>query len=270
MPKFPTEEILALAIQWIPRIVLFFLVLIIGFNLASKVVRIMERRSKAKRINETSLKFFLSILKFFLQSLVLVIGLGILSIPMASITAVIGAATLSVGLALQGSLSNLAGGLVIVTFHPFQVGDFIESDGHSGTVEEVGILTTALRTVDGKRVILPNSLVSSTTLVNYSAYALRRVDVPVLVDYESNLPEVQRILRNLGESIEGSEEINVPVVANSDSGVELSLRLWVPKERYLETLYELQSKLKTTLDEAKIEIPYPHMKLIVEREHDEL
>ena len=121
MPIFPIEKLTALVLEWIPRILFFALVLIIGFRVISKVISHIEKRSKSKRINETSMKFFLSIFKFFLQTLVLVIGLGILSIPMASITAVIGAVTLSVGLALQGSLSNVAGGLVIVTFHPMGV-----------------------------------------------------------------------------------------------------------------------------------------------------
>lgn len=268
MPIFTIEKLTAMALEWIPRIVFFALVLIIGFRIVAKVISIIEKRSKLKRLNETSMKFFLSIFKFFLQTLVLVIGLGILSIPMASITAVIGAVTLSVGLALQGSLSNIAGGLVIVTFHPFQLGDFIQSDGYEGTVEEVGILTTSLRTADGKRVVLPNSLVSSKTLVNYSAYAYRRVDIPVLVDYKSDLNLVQKLLRELGETIEEARDIVVPVVANTDSGIELSLRLWVPKELYLQTVYELQAKVKSTLDSEKIEIPYPHMKLVVERESD--
>lgn len=270
MPKINVDQLTALALEWVPRLLLFVVVIYVGFRLAARLVMIIEKRSRHKKMNETSLKFFLEIFHFFLKTLILVVGLGILNIPMASITAVIGAVTLSVGLALQGSLSNIAGGLVLVTFHPFQVGDYIQSDGFEGTVEEIGILATYLRTPDGKRVVLPNSLVSSKSLVNFSAFSYRRVEVVVLVDYKSDLEHVQDILTQLAKTVADARDITVPVSGNRDSGVELLLRVWVPKDRYLQTLYYLQSKIKSTLDQGKVEIPYPHMTLIMEREEHEL
>ena len=174
--------------------------------------------------------------------------------------AVIGAAGLAIGLALQGSLSNLASGLLIVMQRLFLVGDYIEGGGVGGTVQEIRLFTTLLKTFDGRRVIVPNARLTNDDIVNYSVYPTRRVEVVVAVDYSSDLALVRKTALAI---LEGDERIlpdpaPVVVVKNlGESGIDIAIRAWVNREHYWNVFFELQEKVKNSFDAAGITIPFP-------------
>ncbi|NLY36110.1 MAG: mechanosensitive ion channel family protein [Tissierellia bacterium] len=257
------QEVKAILMNWAPRLLFFILVLYFGFFLIRRSLVFFERRLRAKKVDATSLGFFISILSYFLKVLVVVVGLGILNVPMASLTAVVGASTLSIGLALQGSLSNLAGGLVLVTTQPFKVGDYIVSDGFEGTVEEISVLTTGLQTFDGKKVIIPNSIVSSKGIVNYSLGALRRIDIPLLISYKAPIDKVKRTLEGVGQEIQGAQRVEAVLSKYEDSGYLFTLRLWIENGEYFKQLFILNEKIKPALDKEGIELAYPHLEVIL-------
>lgn len=256
------EEMKKNLMNWMPRVLFFVIILYAGFFLIRRLIAFLERRFELKKIDPTALGFFMSILHFFLRALVVVLGLGVLNVPMASISAVVGAATLSIGLGLQGSLSNLAGGLVLVTTEPFKVGDFIVSDGFEGTVEEISILSTRLRSVDGKKIVIPNAIVSSKALVNFSSSALRRIDIPVPVSYEASIDRVKSTLKRLAQEVQDAQNIEVLLSQYTDRGYQFILRLWLPKEIYFEQFFLLQEKIKPAFDEEGIALAYPLMHVI--------
>lgn len=260
---YSMEEVKEILINWAPRLLFFIVLLYLGFFLIRRFMDFFERRLRLKKVEPTALGFFMSILSTFLKILLVVVGLGILNVPMASLTAVVGASTLSIGLALQGSLSNLAGGLVLVTTQPFKVGDYILSDGFEGTVEEISILTTGLQTIDGKKVIIPNSIVSSKGIINYSPSALRRIDIPLLISYKASIDKVKKTLEGVAAEVEGAQGIQVVLSKYEDSGYLFTLRLWVPNVSYYKELFLLNEKIKPALDREKIQLAYPHLEVIL-------
>lgn len=247
--------------SFLPKLLGFILTVYLGFILVNWLIRFLEKRLKSKKINHTALGFFMSILGFALKVLVVAVGLGILNVPMASISAVIGASTLSIGLALQGSLANFAGGMVLVTTEPFKVGDFIWAEDHEGTVEDIAILTTQLRTVDGKRVVIPNSLLSSSSLVNYSAYDYRRMDIELDIVYEADIDQVKKTLMEAVEKIDGAKDPQVILRSYGDQGYDFILRVWFPRASLFTDTFALNELIKPALDQAGIELAYPHLDL---------
>lgn len=263
------EEFKLGLLNWVPRLLLFILVVYIGFLLVSWLMKALERHLRTRKLNLTALGFFMSILSFALKLLVVVVGLGILNVPMASISAVVGATTLSIGLALQGSLSNLAGGLVLVSTEPFELGDFISTEGYEGTVEEIAILTTKLRTLDGKKVIIPNSLVSSSSIVNYSVYDLRRMDIDLSISYEADIEQVKKTLLEISEKINSIQNPEVFLKGYGKHGFEFTLRIWLPRASLFSDSYALNELIKPGLDQANIKLAYPHLDISIVGGNDE-
>jgi small conductance mechanosensitive channel len=183
-------------------------------------------------------------------------------VPQASrsLIALLGAAGLAVGLALQGSLSNFAAGVLIVLFRPYKVGDWIEGGGVSGAVEEVQILTTVLKTGDNKRVIIPNSQIMGTTITNYSANETRRVDLVVGVSYGDDLDKVRTELEGLvaaDERVLKDPAVTIAVSELADSSVNFVLRPWVKTADYWGVYFDLTEAIKKRFDEVGISIPFP-------------
>ena len=178
----------------------------------------------------------------------------------ASLIALLGDAGLAVGLALQGSLSNFAAGVLIVLFRPYKVGDWIEGGGIAGAVEEVQILTTVLKTGDNKRVIVPNSQIMGTTITNYSANETRRVDLVVGVSYSDDLDKVRKELQDLvdaDERILKDPAVTIAVSELADSSVNFVLRPWVKTADYWAVYFDLTERVKKRFDEVGISIPFP-------------
>ena len=174
----------------------------------------------------------------------------------------LGAAGLAIGLALQGSLSNFAAGVLIIIFRPFKVGDYIEAGGEAGIVEEIKIFSTQLRSPDNKTIILPNSTIMDGNIVNYSTKPTRRIDLVIGVGYEAHLPDVKHVLRSVVDAdnrVLREEDNMVEVLELADSSVNFVVRSWVRTEDYWDVYFSLMENIKLKLDEAGINIPYPQM-----------
>ena len=220
-------------------------------------LRRVMRKQEVDKILET---FVSNLVYWLLMTFVIIAAINQLGIQTTSLIAVIGAAGLAVGLALQGSLSNFAAGVLIVLFRPYRVGDFVEAAGVSGSVLQVQILTTILKTPDNKQIIVPNSEIMSSIITNYSANETRRIDMVFGVGYEDDLDKVRGVLEELVAADsrilkDPACVINVHVLA--DSSVNFVCRPWVKTADYWDVHWDLTEKVKKRFDQEGISIPYP-------------
>lgn len=230
-------------------------------RLAAKIATNAARKIMTKTQMEGTLERFLCNLIYAVLMVVVVIAtINQLGLQTTSLLAVFGAAGLAIGLALQGSLSNFASGVMIVGFRPYKVGDYIEAGGVAGVVEEVQIFTTVLKSPDNKKIIVPNSQVMAAEIVNYSAHETRRVDLVAGCGYSDDLDKVHRVLN---EIVQGDERIlkdPVPTIAVSelgDSSVNFVVRPWVNSADYWAVYFDLTERVKKRFDEEGIAIPFP-------------
>ena len=199
----------------------------------------------------------------------IIAALGELGIQTASFIAILGAAGLAVGLALQGSLSNFAAGVLIILFRPFKSGDFIDAGGAMGIVEQIHVFHTKMRSADNKAIIVPNSSIMGGNITNFSAKETRRVDLVIGVSYDAYIPDAKKLLREVVESDERVLEdpaVFVAVTELADSSVNFTIRAWVNSADWWPTLCDLTENIKLKLDEAGIGIPYPQMDVHIAKE----
>ena len=171
--------------------------LYIGWKIVNKLVKIMNRTLQRRNVDATLSSFLDTFVEIALKIIVVVIFMGYVGIDTAGIAALVASAGVAIGLALQGSLSNFAGGVIILLIRPFNVGDYVEGSGHSGTIEKIGIFYTHMTTVDNKLILIPNGNLANGSIVNYSAKELRRVDLTFGVGYEEDIIKVKRVLSNI-------------------------------------------------------------------------
>ena len=258
------ETIIPKLQEWVTfcglKIIAALVIIIVGRWLAKAVKRVVVRLMGRADVNMTVVTFVSNLAYFAVLAFVIVAALSQLGIQTTSFIAVLGAAGLAVGLALQGSLSNFAAGMLMIVFRPFEVGQFIESSGVSGTVEEIHIFTTHLTTPDNKAVIIPNAKLTGNSIVNYSAKQTRRVDLQVSVSYEDDLKKVRRVLEQIVSADERILKEPAPLIAVSelaDSSVNLVMRLWVNASNFEGVKFGTTEKVKLRFDEEGITIPYP-------------
>ncbi len=236
------------------------LILVIGLWII-KGIRNGFGKFLSKRNIDESLKPFLKSLLYNLLLVLLVLSvLSTLGVQMTSFVAIVGAAGLAVGLALQGTLQNFAGGVVLLVLRPFKVGDYIEGGGHAGTVREIQIFNTVLVTPDNRKIIIPNGGLSSDSIINYSAEATRRVDLVFGIGYDDDIKKAKELLVSIltsDERILKDPAHTVAVSELADSSVNFVVRPWVKKEDYWDVFFDLQEQVKLAFDEAGISIPYP-------------
>jgi small conductance mechanosensitive channel len=251
-----------LGIRVITAIVIFF----IGKWVVALVVSGLKKAMQKGDVDTTLRRFVANLVRMVLMLFVIIAAINHLGIQTASLIAVLGAAGLAVGLALQGSLSNFAAGVLIVLFRPYKVGDWIEGAGVSGSVEEVQILTTVLKTGDNKRVIIPNSQIMGSTITNYSANPTRRVDLVVGVSYSDDLDKVRKELEDLVATDERILKDPAPTIAVSelaDSSVNFVLRPWVNTADYWAVYFDLTERVKKRFDEVGVSIPFPQQDVYI-------
>ena len=249
---------------WIPGLIAFGIKLLIAlaiFAVGSRVIKIiyhMLNRSFTRMDMEISLrKFLLSVLNATMYCLLGFIIAGQIGVNSASIVALLGSASIAVGLAVQGSLANFAGGVLILMMKPFRVGDYIVSKDGEGTVHTIGLVYTVLNTVDNKQVVIPNGTLSNSPLTNVTAMDKRRVDIKI--GYSSDLKRAKEILEQIyvnHPSILKEESIDVYVDELGASSVTIGGRGWVATEDYWSTRWNMMEQIKLRFDEAGIEIPY--------------
>lgn len=242
------------------RIVLAIFIFFIGKRLAKWITNMMIRALRKSNADEELVGFVESLAYWALFSAVIIAALGQLGVETASFLAIIGAAGLAIGLALQGSLSNFAAGVLILILRPFNMGDFVEIAGESGTVKRIRIFTTELRTPDNKCVIIPNSRVLDSNIVNYTSTGRRRVDMTFSVDYADDITTVKEILYRLVKADERVLADEKPVIALhelADSSINFVVRPWVKSDDYWPFYWEMNEKIKAEFDAAGISIPFP-------------
>ena len=251
-----------LGINVISAIVIFF----VGKWIVNLVVKGLMKAMQKGDMDITLRRFVSNLARMLLMLFVIIAAIHQLGIQTASLIALLGAAGLAVGLALQGSLSNFAAGVLIVLFRPYKVGDWIEGGGVSGAVEEVQILTTVLKTGDNKRVIIPNSQIMGTTITNYSANDTRRVDLVVGVSYSDDLDKVRKELESLvaaDDRILKDPAVTIAVSELADSSVNFVLRPWVKTADYWGVYFDLTEAIKKRFDEVGISIPFPQQDVYI-------
>jgi len=242
------------------NVVIALVIFYVGKWIVNLIVSGMLKAMKKGEMDKTLSRFIANLARMLLMLFVIIAAINQLGVQTASLIALVGAAGLAVGLALQGSLANFASGVLIVLFRPYKVGDFIEGAGIAGSVEEVQILTTVLKTGDNKQVIVPNSQIMGSTITNYSANETRRVDLVVGVSYDDDLDQVRKELESLvaaDDRILDEPAVTIAVSELADSSVNFVVRPWVKSADYWGVTFELTEAIKKRFDEVGISFPYP-------------
>lgn len=235
-------------------------ILIIGLWIAKKLKGVFSSLLTKKGVDATLIGFFSSMLYGAIVVFVVIAAIGKLGVETTSFAAVIAAAGLAIGLALQGSLSNFASGVLLILFKPFKAGDVIKAGGELGSVVEVGLLTTELKSPDNVKIIMPNSSIMSGSITNITAHPTRRVDMVVGVGYDDDLNKAKKIIEELLAADERVLKDPVPqvVVSNlGDSSVDFIVRPWVKKEDYWAVKFDFTKAVKEKFDAEDVTIPYP-------------
>ena len=255
-----SQELLAIALSSSVNILAGLGTIIIGFWLSSKASSIVRTQmSTLQRVDKTLAPILASIIRYAGFILTLVVALGQFGVQTTSIIAVLGAAGLAIGLALQGTLSNVASGIMLLLLRPFSVGDWIETNSISGTVREIGLFATQIDTFDNIYITVPNSSIWSATIINNSRHQIRRMDLDIGIGYNSDLNKVEKALITLTKDkrILSDPEPQFLVVDYADSAILVRLRLYAQYEDFFALNWDLKRRLKPLLDAHNIEIPFP-------------
>lgn len=245
--------------------------LIIGFWLSGRAAKFIRvQTGKISRVDPTLTPILASIARYAGLILTFVVALGQFGIQTTSIIAVLGAAGLAIGLALQGTLSNVAAGIMLLLLRPFGVGDWIEANGISGTVQEIGLFATQIDTFENVYISVPNSSIWSSIIINHSRHNIRRMDIDIGIGYESDLDVAEQALMSLcaDERIHKTPAPVFLVVAYGDSAITVRLRLYANYSDYFQLNWDLNRRLKSALETHNIEIPFPQ--LVVSRKADDM
>lgn len=251
-----------LLVQYGVNIISAILILFIGNIIVKAVANSVAKVLNKKKMDKAVVEFIHGLVRYLLFVIVLIAALGRLGVQTASVVAVIGAAGLAVGLALQGSLSNFAAGVLIVAFRPFKSGDYVEIGGVAGSVDSIQIFQTVLTTPDNKMVVVPNGSVIGSPITNYSRHETRRIDLMIGVSYSADLQKTKQLLTKICQSDERilkEPGVQVGVHTLADSSVNFVVRPWVKTADYWSVYFDLMQAIKEGLDKEGIEIPFPQM-----------
>ncbi|MEL6671819.1 MAG: mechanosensitive ion channel domain-containing protein [Bacteroidota bacterium] len=249
-----------MGLEWAPKVVGAILTLVIGFWVANRVASLVGKGIDKQGTDPSLSKFLKSLISVLFKALVVVAAAGMVGIETTSFIAILGAAGLAVGLALQGSLANFAGGVMILLFKPFKVGDLIEGQGHTGVVDEINIFVTTLVTPDNKRVIIPNGPLSNGDITNYSTLDKLRVDLTIGISYDADIQQARDVIMEVmlnDPKVMKDPAPSVSVAELADSSVNLAVRPFSTTANYWDVYFGTYEKAKIALDKAGIEIPYP-------------
>ncbi|WP_236890094.1 mechanosensitive ion channel family protein [Desulfoluna limicola] len=246
------------------KVVAALAIFIIGRIAAGMLRGVLKKMMEKGQVEPTLTSFICSVSYVAMLAFVIIAALGKLGVQTASFVAVLGAAGLAVGLALQGSLSNFASGVLLVIFTPFKVGDYVEAGGTSGTVEEISIFSTIIKSPDNKRIIVPNASVTGANIINHTANDQRRVDLVVGVGYGDDIDLVRTTLQEIlakDDRLLAEPAPTIGVVELAESSVNLVVRPWVKTADYWAVYFDLNEAIKKTFDEKGISIPFPQRDL---------
>ena len=268
-PAKYTEQLATLAVAYLPKVALAIVFLVFGWFLARVASSRIARVLRAREVDPSLVPFLETLANTLLKAAVVVSAAGMVGIEMTSFVAILGAMGLAVGMALSGTLQNFAGGVILLMFRPFKVGDFIEAQGYSGTVREIRIFNTRMTTPDNKTIIIPNSPLSTGSLINYSAEPTRRVDFVFGIGYQDDIDRARSCIADIiaedGRALPEPEPMIV-VGELGDSSVNLTVRVWVNADDYWPLYFNVLERVKKTFDREGISIPFPqsevHMRTV--------
>ena len=250
-------------LDMIMKVLFGIIVLIVGFVIVKWVMKLVSKSKALQKAEPGIAHFTTNMISFALKIFVVFTVAMIIGVPAASIVALIGSAGVAIGLALQGSLSNIAGGIMLVFFKPFKVGDFIDSaDGAAGTVTDINVFYTTIETPDNKVLVVPNGALSNKPIINYTEKDTSRVDLSFGVAYNSDLDKVKEVILRVATSHEKTLKEPAPVVlvsAYKDSAIELTLRFWCNNADYWACYFDVNENMKQAFDAAGITIPFPQL-----------
>lgn len=247
-------------------IVVAVIFMVVCFKLVKLLLRILRKSFERSKLDPSVAGFFISAVKIVLNVLIVLTAASIVGFQITSFITILGTAGVTLGLALQGSLSNLAGGLLILILKPFRVGDYIvENNTHcEGTVVSIDIFYTRLITFDNKSVVIPNGNISNTSLVNVTEHDMRRVDIPFSVAYDSDMEKVKRVTIETIKDVDGylpDEQILFYIDEFADSGINMYVKFYATIEKFFDAKWDAMWKLKKAFDENDIEIPFNQMEV---------
>ncbi len=243
--------------------------LIIGLWISNIFVKQAIKMMKKKNVDEGLVTFSRSLINVALKALVIISVMGMVGIQMTSFIAILGAAGLAIGLAFQGTLGNFAGGVMILIFKPFKVGEFIDAQGYQGIVSEIQIFNTVLTTLDNKVVIIPNGGLSTGSLTNYTRKEKRRVDFTFGVAYGSDYQKVREIILSVlkeEKRLLADEEIFIGLGEMADSSINITTRVWAKTDDYWGVYFDINEKIYSIFTKEGIEIPFPQMDVHIKKD----
>lgn len=258
--NFDTDMLMGFVLEYGPSLLKAIAVLVIGLWIAKMIVGLVRRMLEKSNVDPSLRGFLRSMVSILLKVMVYITALGMLGVEMTSFIAILGAAGLAVGLALSGTLQNFAGGVMILLFKPYKVGDFIDAQGHTGTIKEIQIFVTILTTPDNKTVIIPNGPLATGSLTNYSTQPTRRVDWTFGIGYGDDVDKAYEVLKRLlseDDRILSDPEPFMAVSELADSSVNIVVRVWVNAADYWTVYFRMNEEVYKTFDKEGLNIPYP-------------
>ena len=263
-----SDKAIEMAMEYGPKVVLAIIVLIIGFFVANKITKLVKRIMEKRGVDVSLQSFVGSLVSVLLKAMVVISVADMVGVETTSFVAVIGAAGLAVGLALQGTLQNFAGGALIMIFKPFKVGDLIEAQGQLGAVKEIQIFVTVLNTFENKTIIIPNGVLSNGTITNYTTEGKIRVDLNFGISYSASVKDARTALVGVMEAHSKVLKDPAPFVGIESfeaSLVKLAVKPYCKPEDYWDVYFDIYEQGKEALSKANVEVPFPQMVVHMEK-----
>lgn len=254
------DEVVFIITQYGLDVIGAIIILLVGYILSKRVPLTLIKIMNKKGIDPTVSNFLRSLARFTILAMTIIFVLSQFGVQTASLVAIFGAAGLAIGLALQGTLSNVAGGVMLLIFRPMRVGDFVETAGYAGTIKTIGLFTTEMATPDNIQIIIPNGSVWGSAVSNYSFHPTRRMDLVIGIAYEDDIDKAQAVIKKVILADEKSYKDPAPVievVELADSSVNFTVRVWCDNGDYFPLKFALTKAIKQTFDKEGISIPFP-------------
>ena len=265
------SKIVDIAVNSGVKLLAAILILWLGLKLIKVLTKALKKGKLFLKMEKSLQTFLLSFISTSLKCVLFISLASFLGIPMTSLITVLGSAAVAIGLALQGGLSNLAGGVMILFFRPFKVGDYVDTHADSGTVTEISLFYTTLQTVDNRVILLPNGSLVNNPIINYSKLEERRLDMIISVDYATDIDKVKEVITktiNEDERVLKDKDVFVRLTEMADSSLNFAVRVWVKTEDYWPVNFDLKENIKKSLDKNKISIPFPQVDVHMKKQED--
>lgn len=260
------DEGIKLVVSYGPKLLLAIFVLFAGFWIIKKISKLIAKLMEKRNVDVSLRSFLHSIINVALKILLIISVLQMVGVETTSFVAMLGAAGLAIGMALQGSLSNFAGGVLILLFKPYKVGDLIEAQGYTGTVDDIQIFTTKLKTAQGRIIIIPNAALSNGNIVNHTVNGINRVDIMFSIDYNADIDTAKQVLLDVAKSAKGALSDPEPVCvvySLGDSSVNIRQSTYCNPPDYWDIYFYNMEQGKKALDKAGVNIPFPQMDVFI-------